>query len=41
MKIHLDKIASCTISANLDREVEISDDVRAELLHGTMKMARN
>ena len=31
MKIHLDKIASCTINARLDREVEISDDVRPEL----------
>ncbi len=31
MKMHLDKIASCTINAKLAREVEISDDVRAEL----------
>ena len=31
MKIHLDKIASCTINAKLDREVEINDDVRPEL----------
>ena len=31
MKIHLDKIASSTINAKLDREVEISDDVRPEL----------
>ncbi len=31
MKVHLDKIASCTINARLPREVEISDDVRPEL----------
>jgi hypothetical protein len=31
MKIHLDKIASCTINAKLDREVEITDRVRPHL----------
>ena len=30
MKVHLDKIASCTVNAHLDREVEVSDDVRPE-----------
>lgn len=31
MKIHLDKIASCTLHARLPREVEISDQVEPEL----------
>ncbi len=31
MKTHLDKIASCTINAKLDREVEVSDQLAPEL----------